>query len=127
MNTISRISTILKSKKIDQKFFCERIGIKPSVYSDWKSGRNKSYLKRLPEIAEILETSIDYLLGKTEVQNSNIVSGNYNVVGNSNSSISVNSEELTEQETEMLKCFRALSVVQKAKALIYLTDLKEGK
>ncbi len=102
------------------------LGLSRSLVTNWKNGTTPNNTTLL-KIANHFGVTVDYLLGKTEIQNGNIVSGNYNVVGNSNSSINVNKEDLTEQETEMLKCFRALSVVQKAKALIYLADLKEGK
>lgn len=39
-----------------------KLGISKSVISEWKSGKSRAYLKRLPEIAEILGTTPAYLL-----------------------------------------------------------------
>lgn len=40
-----------------------------NTFTNWKSCRNTSYKKYLPEIAEFLGVSVDYLLGKTENKN----------------------------------------------------------
>lgn len=66
MDTLSRILFILQSNNIEQKELCDFLQISNSVFSDWKSGRNKSYKKRISEIAQFLNVSADYLLGNTD-------------------------------------------------------------
>ena len=39
------------------------MGITKNAFTDWKSGKIKSYQKHLPKIAEFFGVSADYLLG----------------------------------------------------------------
>lgn len=62
MNTAERIFQILNEKHMEQKKFAHQLGIVPQTVTDWKSGKSKSYTKHLPQIAEILGTTTEYLL-----------------------------------------------------------------
>lgn len=64
--TVDRIFKLVASKGLLEKDFAKEINVKPSTLSDWKSGKTTSYKKLLPEIAENLSTSLNYLLGKTD-------------------------------------------------------------
>lgn len=63
MDTLTKIFSILQSKGIEQTVFAALLDVKPQVVSDWKSGRNKSYVKYIVKIASVLGVSVDYLLG----------------------------------------------------------------
>lgn len=64
-----RIFTLLTSKHISQKDFAKEIGIHVAVISDWKKGRNFSFIKKLNSIAYALDTSVVWLLtGKNTTQ-----------------------------------------------------------
>lgn len=52
----------LAEKKYSQKEFAEVLGVKPQRISEWKRGLSCSYQKRLPQIAEALGTTTEYLL-----------------------------------------------------------------
>lgn len=56
----------MKSKHISQQDICINLNLKKQAFTDWKAGKSESYLKYLPQIAEILNVSVDYLLGKTD-------------------------------------------------------------
>ena len=49
-----------------QRALCAFVGINEQVFTDWKAGRNKSYLKHIAKISEFLGVSVDYLLGTTD-------------------------------------------------------------
>ena len=61
MSIIERVLVILKEKNLRQKDLTDYLGITPNAFTDWKSGRIKSYTKYLPQIAEFLGVSVDYL------------------------------------------------------------------
>lgn len=63
MCTLDRIMQLLKEQKKTQKQLCDYIGISKNIFTDWKSGRINSYTKYVPQIAEFLGVSSDYLLG----------------------------------------------------------------
>lgn len=60
--TAKRIFLLLKEKGIDQKEFAVLIGTTDKTVSTWSTGRTKSYRKYIPQIASVLETTVDYLL-----------------------------------------------------------------
>lgn len=59
-----RIKMARKAKKITQSDLAERVGVKRSTVGSWEINRREPSGKDLCEIAEILEVSTDYLLGK---------------------------------------------------------------
>ena len=67
---IEKIITLLKQQNKTQKNLTDFLGITQNAFTDWKSGRIKSYTKHLPKIAEFLGVTVDYLLGKSDVPNS---------------------------------------------------------
>ena len=61
---LDKITSLLKEQKRTQKELCTFLGLNQVAFSEWKSGKSKSYTKYLPQIAEFFGCSVDYLLGK---------------------------------------------------------------
>lgn len=101
MNIIERISKLLKTKKLSQKDLTDYLGLKQSAFTDWKTRKTDSYLKSIPEIAEFLNVSTDYLYFGKETQN-----------------------DLTEEEKRLLAAYRDQSEEGK-KMVRKLLDLEE--
>lgn len=55
----------MKEQRVSQREICQYLNLTKQTFSEWKAGRSESYLKYLPQIAEYLDVSVDYLLGKT--------------------------------------------------------------
>lgn len=68
--TLNIISDLLKEQKKTQKDLTDFLGITKNAFTNWKNGDNTSYLKKLPEISDFFNVSVDYLLGKTNIPNS---------------------------------------------------------
>lgn len=66
MDTLDKIILLIKEKGIEQKKFALDLGLASSAVTDWKSGRNKSYIKHIDKIASYFNVSTDYLLGNAE-------------------------------------------------------------
>lgn len=62
--TIEKISDLIVRSGKKQKNLMEHLNVSPNLFTEWKAGRNKSYKKYLPQIAEYFGVSVDYLLGK---------------------------------------------------------------
>lgn len=62
MSTFDRIVYLLESHNKKQKDLTDYLGISKNQFTDWKSGRIKSYNKYLNEIAAFFGTTVDYLL-----------------------------------------------------------------
>ena len=72
MEVLDRILMLLKENNMQQKDLAKAIGLSSNALTGWKNGNNSSYIKHLPKIAEFLNVSVDYLLGKeTESTNEN--------------------------------------------------------
>lgn len=67
MLTFNRIQALLESQNKSQKEICVFLGVTQSTYSDWKAGRNESYTKYLPQIAEFLGVTVNDLVGTEAV------------------------------------------------------------
>lgn len=67
MSTLDRICALLKAQGKKQKELTDYLGISKNAFTDWKSGRITSYTKHLPQIAEFLDVSVDYLVGRQEL------------------------------------------------------------
>lgn len=105
---IDRINELIKSKGFKKSYVCEKLGLAHSYLNDVERGKNKISDERLEIIAEMLDTSADYLAGKTDDPK------RYG-----------RSKEYTEEEKELLGRIAALSEDNK-EWLIKTLDLIEG-
>ncbi|MBR1752844.1 MAG: transcriptional regulator [Ruminococcus sp.] len=67
MTKIPVLFKIMKEKGITQKQLAASIGASQGNVADWKSGRGSPSIDKLPLIADCLNVSIDYLLGRAEM------------------------------------------------------------
>lgn len=67
MDTVDRIFDLLDKMPIEQQEFAKRVGVSDDTASNWRRRKSASYSKYLSRIAEVLGTSVEYLLtGKKE-------------------------------------------------------------
>ena len=64
----NNILTEMQKQNKSQKELTDYLKVSKSTFTDWKSGKSKSFMKHLPEIADFLDVSVDYLSGKTDVK-----------------------------------------------------------
>lgn len=107
MSTIDIITKLLKEQNKKQKDLTDYLGITKNAFTDWKSGRIKSYKKHLPQIAEFFDVSVDYLLGCTDQPDRDPAP----------------SPLLSPEEQTLVENYRALDSTGKGKASDYLDDL----
>lgn len=69
MNFGDRLKKIRKEKEISQEDFAKKIGVSRSSIGNYETNQNMPTAEILDKIADILECSIDYLLGKTDIRN----------------------------------------------------------
>lgn len=62
MSTIDKIIQLLEQQKKSQKDLTDYLKLEKSVFSAWKSGKSKSFMKYLPQISIYLNTTVDYLI-----------------------------------------------------------------
>ena len=67
--SLIRILDEMEKKNISKKEMCARLGYEgQQAFASWmkEDGKNTSYIKKIPAMADILDVSADYLLGKTD-------------------------------------------------------------
>ncbi|HJV45599.1 MAG TPA: helix-turn-helix transcriptional regulator [Bacillota bacterium] len=63
---LKRLVELRKSKKWSLQYIADRLGIAKSTYAGYESGYREPSLESINKIADLLETSVDYLLGRTD-------------------------------------------------------------
>ncbi|MGX7074494.1 helix-turn-helix domain-containing protein [Falseniella ignava] len=58
------IKRLRKNKGLKQQEIAELLGVKRNTYSDWENGKTEPNFEKLFLLAEYLETTTDYLLGR---------------------------------------------------------------
>lgn len=56
----------LTSLNVSNKDLSQNVGVSSGNISDWKSGRSKPNIDTIIKIADYLDVSVDYLLGRTD-------------------------------------------------------------
>lgn len=62
MDTVDRIFDLLDKTTMEQKEFAALVGVSVDTASDWRRRRSGSYAKKIARIAEVLNTTPEYLL-----------------------------------------------------------------
>lgn len=112
-----RIKSVLKTKKMTQKELFTALGMAINTLDNYKKSMPKS--DNLAWIADYLDCSVDYLLGRTDnpningnsvIQSSNIVNGNN---GDHSPLTVTETEQQDEMTKELVKAFQSMSFTDK--------------
>ena len=68
MGTIDKIREVTKEKGWSMSYLCEQMGVARVFFNDIKKSSRPIPSDRLNQIAAILDVSVDYLLGKTDIK-----------------------------------------------------------
>ena len=104
LDILDRISKLLNGR--EQRELTDFLGIKSVAFSEWKSGKSKSYKKYLIEIADFFNVSIDYLVYGKEI---NSIQDN-----------------LSEDEKRLLNMYSQLTDIEKGEILGELKTITKG-
>lgn len=70
MVNIDRIKELAKEKGIKIKFICSQLGLAETYLSNVKNGKDRMTDERLQKIADILDTTVEYLTGESDEKES---------------------------------------------------------
>lgn len=68
MSTIDRLLMLAKEKGISQAFICSKLGLSRTYLSDVRNGKARLSEERISAIADLLNTTPEYLKGETDVK-----------------------------------------------------------
>ena len=128
-----KIKIIAKSKNIPMKKLLEDVGLGFNTMSNMKTSMPK--VDNIAKIADYLNISVDYLLGRTNEQISTYYSNNVKGINFSNliqggSSVTVNSNkndynDLSKEEIGILDLYRSLDIRDRAKFMNFVFDMED--
>ena len=90
-----RLKELRKQAHLTQVEFAKRLGIGQSSYADWERGKKKPTQENLVKIAQVLNVSIDYLVGNSEEKSDEL--------DNIELLFRMNSHGFSEEEKEIFK------------------------
>lgn len=129
--TAERIKLQAKEKGVSAKKVLEICELGPNTITKMANGSDV-VSQSLKKIADYLNCSVDYLLGRTDdpkaiyknIQSSNVINGN----NGNNSPLTVNgTDQLDEIESELLKNFRKISFPDKLRFVSDVMKKAEDK
>ena len=131
-NVADRIKICAKEKGITLNILQEKCGLSKNAIQTSAKSKNGLGASFLYSIAEMLDCSVDYLLGRTDeislnkgtvIQtgnvSSNIIAGDIN--GNNNANINTG---IPEDVSELVELVQSLPLIKKAEAILMLNKLK---
>ena len=92
MEFAERLKALRKQVKLTQAQIAEKLDISQQAYASWERGVKKPTQENLVKIAQVLNVSVDYLVGNSEEKLDNI-----------ELLFRMNSKGLTEEEKEIFK------------------------
>lgn len=95
MEFSERLKELRKQAHLTQVELASKLGIVQSSYADWERGKKKPTQENLVKIAQILNVSVDYLVGNSEEKADEL--------DNIELLFRMNSKGLTEEEKEIFK------------------------
>lgn len=95
MEFSERLKKLRKNAGLTQVDVAEKLGISQPAYASWERGVKKPTQENLVKIAQILNVSIDYLVGNSEEK--------LDELDNIELLFRMNSKGLTDEEKEILK------------------------
>ena len=95
MEFSERLKELRKQAHLTQVELASKLGIVQSSYADWERGKKKPTQENLVKIAQILNVSVDYLVGNSEERTDEL--------DNIELLFRMNSKGLTESEKTVFK------------------------
>ena len=109
---MDRITHLRKEKHMSQISLAMKLNLSQKMISAYENGKNEPSIATLKQLADIFNTSVDYLIGYTDIRYplDKIAEG-----------------ELSADECELLNCFRELSPKEQNIALGIILGIKNNK
>lgn len=123
--TALRIKNIAKSKNISIAELQTKCGLGKNAINQLSDSQEGMKSKNLYAIADYLNVSADYLLGRTENQaiNSNNINQQY-IGGNATANIGATDSEMSDADShELIDMVKQLSIVQRAEIILKINEM----
>lgn len=107
---MKRIATLRNEKRISQIALSMKMNVSQKTISDYENGKSEPSISSLKKLANIFDTSVDYLIEYTDIKTP---------------IDKINQNQFTEEEYTLLNIFRDLSIKDQYIAIGVLTGIKQ--
>lgn len=97
-----RLKSLRKKAGLTQKQIAEKLQVGQNSYSNWEKGKRTPIQPTIEKLAEILNTSTDYLLGKTDIPDRDLEIDIDIAIENS---VAYDGTPITDNDREIIKNF----------------------
>lgn len=97
-----RLKNLRKKAGLTQKQIAEKLQVGQNSYSNWEKGKRTPIQPTIEKLAEILNTSTDYLLGKTDIPDRDLEIDIDNAIDNS---VAYDGTPITDNDRMIIKDF----------------------
>ncbi len=118
------IKSIAKEKNIIIKDMLTSCDLGSNTMSSLYHGKSIAF-DSVAKIADYLDVSVDYLLGRTEEPQTMNQVNNGNIGNNSN--VNINKSSLSDTDNELISEFKKLTFTDKVKVMSLIAELSEKK
>lgn len=134
LETSTRIKKLAKEKGVPMSELQEMCGLNKNAVAQAGRSQEGMKAKNLYAIAELLECSVDYLLGRTDSPNETGISVTDNkqtsLTGNNSISINTNRNNSTSDSSDDKQLFdmiKSLDLVDRSKIITQIDEMKNKK
>lgn len=124
--TTDRIRQAIKEKNISMSKLNEICNLSKNAISSAGKSQEGMKAKNLYMVANCLDVSVDYLLGRTDdphtIGGHSIKTGNIN--GDNNANINAIKEKNCSDISELFEIISSLSIIDRAKVVLFIDELK---
>ncbi|MGE7906629.1 helix-turn-helix domain-containing protein [Peribacillus sp. NPDC094092] len=99
---VNRLTTLRKAKRWSLQYTADRLGIAKSTYAGYESGHRRPSLETINLLADLYDTSTDYILGRVDYPSKEITTESTRVMeltDSPNMELAVDGISLSEEET----------------------------
>lgn len=120
-NVTDCIKGLLNKKHISASKMLIDLDLGVNALYQFEKGRVMSSFN-LARIADYLDCSVDYLLGREKNANQ-VIHDNHEIIGDTHASVTISNGAVDAQEKALLELFHKMDAMQRARLLIYADDL----
>ena len=126
----TRIKETAKKRGVVIKNMLSDLEINVNTISMLAKGREISYMN-FAKIADYLNCSVDYLLGKTDEPTETIIksgdiTGNNNSGNTGNVNVQTISEKSNSDDEQLFEMIKSLNLVERSKIIVMIDDMRKG-
>lgn len=129
MQFYDKVSALCLERGISITAMATELGISKGTPSNWKAMDKPPRADTVKKVADFFGVSVDYFKddNKTTIKS---IQDNHGIIGSVHAPVRIingTERNLSEQEIELLNLYSDLGVVEKAKLLVFASELKNNK